>query len=360
MARSIHDDDLHQDEEQGDLEGLKKSTMVAIVAVLLVLGSLGGVLLYFSTGEGDVTGVTLTPPSVSGEVLTFAYTIATTRALASGSGTLTVTHGGETELERSIAVSGGGGRIDVKFSDFAVGNGEYLFRLVYKGQQATSNYTLGIPDRTNFIVTAVEAIVANETWVREREGAISFTANFLSDAALNIFARAPVGSTIDVRVLKNGVQDSNTTRGVEGLTYLHLVLEVGFGPGNYTVELAFHNQWVKSDSPIKTLADSNQTFIHNKPTACVNPTSYHGNNANNFTITADASCSSDDEPPIVDWHWIFNDGSSPPEVSSAPSALETHQFPSSVGSRSYTCTLIVFDRRGVEHRVDFTVTTSAN
>lgn len=360
MARSIHDEDLDEDAEHGDLEGLKRSTKVALVAVLLVLGSLGGVLVYFSTGEGDVTGVTLTPPSVSSEILTFAYTVATTRALAAGSATLTVTHDGATELERAIPVNGGGGRIDVKFGDFAVGNGEYLFRLVYKGQQATSNYTLGIPDRTNFIVTAVDAIVANETWINGREGAISFTANFLSDAAMNIFARAPVGSTIDVRVFKNGVQDSNTTRGVEGLTYLHLVLEVGFGPGNYSVELAFHNQWVKSDSPIKTLTDSNQTFIHNKPTACLNPTSYHGNNANNFTITADASCSSDDEPPLVDWHWIFSDVPTPAPVSSAPSALETHQFPSSVTTRTYTCALIVFDRRGVEDRFNFTVTTSAN
>src|SRR5882672_12478739 len=137
MARSIHDDDLHEDAEHGDLEGLKQSTKVAIVAVLLVLASLGGVLIYFSTGEGDVTGVTITPPSVSGEVLTFAYTIATTRALAAGTGTLTVTHEGAKELERAVPVSGGGGRLDAKFSDFAVGNGEYLFQFLYKGQQAT-------------------------------------------------------------------------------------------------------------------------------------------------------------------------------------------------------------------------------
>jgi hypothetical protein len=154
------------------------------------------------------------------------------------------------------------------------------------------------------------------------------------------------------------VRDGPTiSRGTEGLVTVHLLLPVALGPGNYTVDVVFNNQWVKDSAAIKTLTGNNVTFIHNKPKACVNPTTYHGTAANSSTITADASCASDDIA-IADYKWDFAD--STPVVSSGTTPTENHQFPQSTVTRTFTCTLIVEDNFGEIDTFTFTVTTSQN
>jgi hypothetical protein len=359
MARSIHDEDFEGAGDLDAVEGLGQSTKVAIVAVLLALAGIGGALLYFSVGEGDVTNVFLTAPSDNGDVLTFAYTISTTRALADGTGTFTVALDGTQELSRPVAVRGGGGRIDVKFSDFVVGNGDYQFRLEYKGRQGASNFTIGTLDHTDFIVTAIRVDATSQWGSDNRTGMINFNLNFFSDLENGFYARAPPGSTFNLTVLKNGVRDGPTiTRGADGLVKVHLLVEVSLGPGNYTVDVTFNNQWVKDTAPIKTLTGNNMTFVHNKPRACVNPTTYHGNNANGYNITADGSCSTDDLA-IVQYNWDFGDGT--PVVSSGTIPLEAHTFPASTVTRTYTCTLTVSDAFvDGDDSTTFTVTTSQN
>ncbi len=357
MSKSIHDDDVLEEEDAAGV--LSRRTFVAIVVILVVLSATGLLLLLFTVDEGGVTGVALTQPSRSGDLLTFAYTVTTDRASATGPAALAVLFTGTTVYSRTVDVRGGGGRLDVHLGDFVVGNGNYTFNLDYKGVRGTSRYEIGVPDRTNFIVTSVGTYLVNDTWVGDgHTGALQYTANFYSDEAGGFQAPAPPGSTLVLQLKKNAFPDGQPiTLAVEGRTFLTRTLNVSLGPGNYTVDTVFTNQWVKSDSALKTLTRSNLSFVHNKPYACMVAPSYHGNNANNFTITADASCSHDDIA-IVQYSWLFGDGTGLVTNNAIPT--ETHQYPASQLTRTYTATVTVTDSNSVQDSVSFQVTTSAN
>lgn len=358
MSKSIHDEDVLE-EAEGDAAGtLSRRTFVAIVVVLVVLSATGLILLLFTVDEGRVTSVDLTQPSRSLDLLTFAYTVSTERASATGQATLTVLFNGSTAFTRPVDVRGGGGRLDVHLADFVEGNGNYTFNLDYKGVRATARYEIGIPDRTNFIVTSVSTYLKNDTWVGDgHTGALQFTANFYSDEAGGFQAPAPPNSSLVIQLKKNAFPDGQPiTLAVEGKTFLTTTLNVSLGPGNYTVETTFTNQWVKGTSSLKTLTDSNSSFVHNKPYACIAGQNYHGNNANNFTIVADASCSHDDIA-IVTYNWLFGDGTA--EVTNFGIPTEAHQYPASTFTRTYTATVTVYDSNGVLDFADFQVTTAA-
>ncbi len=357
MSKSIHDEEVL--EEEDDAAGvLSRRTFVAIVVVLIVLSATGLLLLLFTVDEGRVTGVELTQPSHSEDLLTFAYTVLTERATATGPATLTVLYNGSTVFTRAVDVRGGGGRLDVHLGEFVVGNGNYTFNLDYKGVRGTSRYELGVPDHTNFIVTSVGTYLVNDTWVGDgHTGALRYTANFYSDELGGYQAPAPPGSTLIIQLKKNAFPDGQPiTLAVEGRTFVTQTLNVSLGPGNYTVDTTFTNQWVKNDSPLKTIARSNTSFVHNKPYACIVAPNYHGNNANNFTITADASCSHDDIA-IVTYNWLFGDGTG--EVTNFGTPTETHQYPPSTLTRTYTATVTVYDSNQVLDSINFQVTTAA-
>jgi hypothetical protein len=126
------------------------------------------------------------------------------------------------------------------------------------------------------------------------------------------------------------------------------------------VNVTFTNNWVRSDSAVQTLWHENRSYVHNKPFACVNPTSYKANNANSYTITTDASCSTDDVG-ISQYSWDFRFNQQ--IITNGSSPYETITFPST--PRSYTCTLFVLDvgipgvpNSGEEWNVTFIVTVS--
>src|SRR5258705_7579006 len=101
MSRSIHDEEiLHDDEPPHDAEAaisaFSKKTMTMIIVVLLVVGAVAGTIILFSVDEGGAQSVTLTGPSRTDDLLTFAYTIRTDRAPATGPTALTITHDGAT------------------------------------------------------------------------------------------------------------------------------------------------------------------------------------------------------------------------------------------------------------------------
>ena len=360
MSKSIHDETALEEEEEDGASALSRRTFVAIVAVLVVLATTGVLLLLFTVDEGRVTAVELTAPSRSQDLLTFAYTVTTERASATGEGTLTVLLSASTVFTRPVDVRGGGGRLDVHLADFVVGNGNYTFHLDYKGVRGTARYEIGVPERTNFIVTSLSTYLKNETWVGDgHTGALQFSATFYSDEASGFQAPAPPNSSLVIQLRKNAFPDgSPITLAVEGRTFITRTLNVSLGPGNYSVEATFTNQWVKSNAPIKTFTNSNTSFVHNKPYACTVAQSYHGNNANNFTIVADASCSRDDIA-IVQYNWNFNDPSDPGVVTNFANPTEAHQYPASTFTRTYTATVEVIDSNGVSDFVDFQVTTSA-
>lgn len=357
MSKSIHDDETLEEEEDA-AGGLSHRTFVAIVVILVVLSATGLLLLLFTVDEGRVTAVELTQPSRTDDLLTFAYTVTTERATATGPAVLTVLYNGSTAFTRAFDVRGGGGRLDVHLADFVVGNGNYTFNLDYKGVRGTSRYAIGVPDHTNFIVTSVGTHLVNDTWVGDgHTGALQFTANFYSDEVGGFQAPAPPGSTLVIQLKKNAFPDgSPITLAVEGKTFVTRTLNVSLGPGNYSVEATFTNQWVKSDSPLKTITNRDTSFVHNKPYACMVASSYKGNNANNFTVTADASCSHDDIA-IVQYSWYFGDGTGVVTNNAIPT--ETHQYPASTLTRTYTATVTVIDSSGAQESLDFQVTTAA-
>jgi hypothetical protein len=377
MSRSIHDEEiLHDDEPPHDadaaISAFSKKTMTMLIVVVLVVGGVAGTIILFSVDEGGAQSVTLTGPSQTDDLLTFAYTIRTDRAPATGPTTLTIMYDGATVHSRTFPAAGGGGRIDVHLVEFAVGNGDYLFKLQYKDKTGTSTFTIGTPDTTNFLVTAIGApsvppgaqaattvygaVEAGDPHI----GVIAYSVYFFSDITANLQTKAPPGSMLAMQVSKNGVAIDNVLNvSVEGkLFYTHNFTVGSAGPGNYTVDATFTNQWVKLDSPIKTLTLSNKTFVQNKPYACVVGSPYHGNNANSFTITADASCSHDDLA-ITQYTWSFGDGT--PPVTNGAIPTETHTFPSSAVLRTYTGSVCAYDANSDgPDCVDFTVTTSTN
>jgi hypothetical protein len=374
MSRSIHDEEiLHDDERASDADAaigaFSKKTMTMLIVVLVVVGAVAGVIVLFSVDEGAAQSVVLTGPSRTDDLLTFAYTIKTDRAPATGATALTITHDGATVHSRSFAAGGGGGRIDVHLAEFTVANGDYLFKLQYKDRTGTATYTIGTPETTNFIVTAIGApsvppgaeaatTVYGAGGGDAHIGAIAYSVYFFSDISANLQTKAPPGSMLAMQVSKNGIAiDVPLNVSVEGKTFYTHNFTVGAAePGNFTVDATFTNQWVKPDSPIKTLTLSNRTFVQNRPYACVVGSPYHGNNANSYTITADASCSHDDIA-IVQFTWYFGDNTQP--VTNGAIPTETHTYPSSTISRSYTGSVCAYDTHsGEPDCVDFTVTTS--
>jgi len=295
--------------------------------------------VYFGT-EGTVQAVSLSDPSRNQDVLTFAFAISTDHGLASGVGDFSVSFADSVVHTRQVQAEGGGGRIDVRFADFVMGNGNYTFAFTYHGHTATSSYSIGVADKTEFIVTGIfvssQLVYPSGT----RVGAILVRVDFLSDAAKNRYAAAPPGANITYRVLKNGItQDAPPTeRGVEGRTFLSFNYTPNLLLGNYTVEVTYHNTWVKPDSTIANLVATNVTFVHNRPTACTDMDTYHGT-SNNRTITFDAGCSSDDGA-VIQYTWDFGDGS--PAVTSLSSPIEAHTFPSNA-PRDYVGNLTVKD-----------------
>ncbi len=345
--RSIYDDDLDDEgldaadiDEEGLLpEGFSKQMWAFIIAVVVVLGSIVGALLWFNVGEGMVTGVDLTPASRSEDLFTFAYTINTDRGLATGPATLIVTRDGESTYTRDFNVQPGGGRIDLRADEFVTGNGEYVFRLQYKGFEGKSNYTIGTPDRTNFIVTSIRVDTGLQYPDDLRIAALSISVNFFSDEPASLYALAPLNSSVSVRITKNGVQDGPIIeQRVDKLPFKNFNVTPNLGPGNYSVNVTYHNKWVRSDSAYDTLYHQNVSYIHDRPFACVDPTFYSATSANGYTITTDASCSSDDMG-IAQYNWDFKFNEQ--VISNGSSPYETITFPST--PRTYTCKLEVLD-----------------
>src|SRR5947209_13485480 len=120
MAKSIHDDDDLQDAEEL-AAGFSRRALTIIVAVLVVMGTIGVVLILYTVDEGQTLAVELTAPSRNDDILTFAYTIRTERAGASGPATFSVVHDGNVEHTRTVQPEAGGGRIDIRFRDFVEG-----------------------------------------------------------------------------------------------------------------------------------------------------------------------------------------------------------------------------------------------
>lgn len=302
--RSIHDDDLDEAlgadlDDLGDEglvgDGFSKQVWVFIIAILVFLTAVGGLLVYYNVGEGSVTGVNLTEPSRSGDLFTFAYSIQTDRGLATGQATFLVTWEGETTYTRDFEVNPGGGSFSVHAEDFVEGNGPYTFRLQYGGYEGRSEYTIGTPDHTNFIVTSIRVDTGLYYPDNGGVGALLISVNFFSDQLANVYAQAPENTSISVRISKNGVADGPPIGyRVDGQSYRNFNVTPALGAGNYTVNVTFTNNWVRSDSAFQTLYDQSRTFIHNKPVACVSQNQYVANPSNGYTVTFDASCSSDD------------------------------------------------------------------
>ncbi len=351
--RSIHDDDLDED-DYGDLDdddddvgegeglfarGLSKPMVTFIVVIVVFVAAVLGTLLYYNLGEGTVQGVVLTPPSRADDLFTFAYSIQTDHGLATGSATFLAQTGGQTTYTRDFDVNPGGGQLQVHADDFVIGNGEYTFRLQFKGFEGRSNYTIGVVDHTNFVVTSVRVDSRLVYPDNLKVGALQISVNFFSDQANNIYALTPENTSISVKISKNGVQDGPLiNQRVDGSPYRNFNVTPTLGAGNYTVNVTFTNNWVRSDSAYQTLYDQNRTYVHNKPTACVSPTTYKANNANGYTITVDGSCSTDDTG-VSRYNWDFATGAG--EVSNGSSPFETWTFPST--PRTYTCQLRVQD-----------------
>jgi hypothetical protein len=383
VSRSIHDEELLHDHDEellhdhddagggGGLGAFSQKTKVMLVAAVVVMGAIAGAIALFTLDEGGAVAVELTPPSRSEDLLTFAYTIRTERAGATGPTTLTVSMGTETLHTRTFAAQGGGGRLDVRLSDFVIGNGEYAFKLAYKDKSTTVRYTIGTPDATNFIVTAIGAPTVppgadtvSVTYVDDgHRGAIFYSVYFFSDIDAGFQTKAPPDSFLTMQVVKNGFPDGGPLNvSVAGLTFYNHIFNVSLGPGNYSVDATFTNQWVKPTAPVKTLSLHNTTFVQNKPYACVGGP-YHGNAANSFTITADASCSHDDIG-IAIYTWDFGDGT--PVVTNGQIPTEGHIYPSSTLLKTYTGVVCVDDGMSPVSAdpmllcAEFTVTTSQN
>jgi len=343
--RSIYDEDLEEDfgddelDDEGLLpEGFSKQTWAFIVAVLVVLAAVFGTLVYFNVGEGTVQGVTLTPPSRSDDLYTFAYTIQTDRGLATGQAMLIVSRDGETTYTREFNVQPGGGALQLRANDFVAGNGEYTFRLQFEGFEARSNYTIGTPDYTNFVVTSIRVDTGLAYPDAGRIGVLSISVNFFSDQAADIYALSPLNTSVNIRITKNNVQDGPViTQRVDRLPYKNFEVTPTLGFGNYTVNVTYNNNWVRPDSAYQTLYHENRSYIHNKPLACVSPTFYQANNANGYTITTDGSCSSDDNG-IAQFAWDFGLGET---ITNGTSPYETVTFPST--PKTYDCLLTVTD-----------------
>ncbi len=362
MARSIHDEELLADEEgaEGLTQAFSRKTLVVLLAVILVVAAIGVTILVYSVDEGAALSVDLTVPSRSADTVTMAYTIHTERALASGTCTFTVLFGGSPVHTRTFKADSGGGGVTLHFRDFVMGNGDYLFRLEYKGTRGQTNYTIGsVADRTDFIVNGFNQGLANIFVGDGHIGAVQYSAYFYSDAAGTNQTAAPPGSYLLIQLKKNGFPDGQPYNlSTVDKVFLTYTLNVSLGPGNYSVDALFLNQWVKDDAQIKTLTASNTTFVQNAPYACVVGSPYHGNNANNFTITADASCSHDDIA-ITQYTWDFGDGS--PLVTSGTVATVTHQYPRSTIVVTYHGTVSVYDANTPDPSDGlFTVTTSAS
>jgi hypothetical protein len=362
VAKSIHDEELLSDEEasEGLTQAFSRKTLVVLAAVILVVAAIGVTILVFSVDEGAALSIDLTVPSRSGDTVTMAYTIHTERALASGTCTFTVLFNGAAVHTRTFKADSGGGGVTVHFREFVVGNGDYTFRLEYKGARGQTTYTIGsVSDRTDFIVNGLRQGLANIFVGDGHIGAIQYSAYFYSDAALTYQTAAPPDSYLLLQLKKNGYPDGAPYNlSTVDKVFLTRTLNVSLGPGNYSVDALFVNQWVKDDAPIKTLNASNTTFVQNTPYACMVGSPYHGNNANNFTVTADASCSHDDIG-IIQYTWDFGDGT--PPVTNGAIPTETHQFPSSVAVRTYTGTVSVYDAHTPDPTTTtFTVTTSAS
>lgn len=351
--RSIHDDDLDEDlgdglDDLGDEglvgDGFSKQVWAFIIATLVVLGTILGLLVYYNVGEGAVTGVTLTEPSRSDDVFTFAYSIQTDRGLASGEATFLASWEGQSTYSRTFTVNPGGGSLVVKAEDFVWGNGEYTFRLQYGGFEGKSNYTIGIPDKTNFIVTSIRTDTRLYYPPNERTGILLISVNFLSYQATeendtDIYANSPENTSILVRITKNGVQDGPPIEyRVDGQSYRNFNVTPSLGAGNYTVNVTYTNNWVRPDSSFKTLYHQNRTFIHNKPTACVSQAQYEANPSNGYTVTFDGSCSSDDLG-ISQFTWSPGFGD---PITNGTSPYETVNYSGKLPGL-YDCSLEVLD-----------------
>lgn len=376
VSRSIHDEELLHDDEHYDepdaadaAGAFSRKTKTMIIVALVVVAGLAAGLTFFAVDEGAPVSIELTGPSRSDDLLTFAYTIRTERAAATGPTKLTVSYENSTVYTREFPAGGGGGRVDVRFRDIIWGNGEYQFKLEYKDKSTVARYTVGIPDQTNFIVTAVGAPTEPPgaepmaiTYVEDgHRAAIYYTVYFFSDINAGFQTRAPPDTFLRMQVSKNGFPDGAPLNvSVAGLTFYTHIFNVSLGPGNYTIDATFTNQWVRADSPIAQFQLSNRTFVQNKPYACVGGP-YHGNNANGYNITADASCSHDDIA-IVMYTWSFGDGT--PVVTNGAIPTEGHTYPAIAGPREYTGTVCVDDGMSPiapgEICAQFTVTTSAN
>ena len=108
LARSIHDEELLEDEEgaEGLTQAFSRKTLVVLLAVILVIAAIGVALLFFSVDEGSALSIDLTAPSRSDDTVTMAYTIHTERALASGTCTFTVLFDGNTVHTRTFKADG--------------------------------------------------------------------------------------------------------------------------------------------------------------------------------------------------------------------------------------------------------------
>ncbi len=284
--------------------------IVTVVVIIVVAALIVG---FNSSASSSVKQIVMPPVSeedfdgdtMPDGILVEYHVISEGFSAFSGKGRLKVAYEGETCYSKPVNTDDGNERVELRYQDFVVGNGEYTVLVTYGGKQGRESHEVG------WVVEDINVTQSLASKVSAQTQGIPFNVTVvMRDRDQRSLEELPSELTIQAQVKnENGYTVFEDEKELENVKSTYQMFNFvkdypSWVSGNYTTEVTVVNDMVNEDSEYKEVTASTKSYMDAPPVAILNPSTTSISLLSDQEVKLDGSSSYDDGE-IVSYSWYL-------------------------------------------------------